>query len=83
MSQKKARSIRKYVDKHFPPGKERIKAEKLMKNFRKDVQIRDLIPKKIKPLSKKMHLGESRGDFKDRRKVCNKRRRQRELLCRS
>jgi hypothetical protein len=83
MRQKKARSIRKYVANNFPPGKERIKAESLMKGFKKQLYLISNCPKNPKPLSKKMKPGESYANFKIRRKASNKRRRERESLCRT
>ena len=83
MSQKKAKMLRKYLDKNFPPTGERIKAEKLMKGFKKRLYLTSATPKTPKPLSKKMKSGESYGDLMIRRKACNNRRRVRESIRRS
>lgn len=83
MSQKKAKTLRKYLDKNFPPTKERIKAEKLMKGFKKRLYLTVNSPKNPEPLSKKMKPGEKLADFAVRRKACNNRRRVRESIRRS
>lgn len=74
MRQSKTKKLRKQI---FALNIEPEAANKLYKDVKKATQRKEMLMKPIKP-SKKMHKGESYEDFRERRKVCNARRRKRE-----
>ena len=75
MNQSKAKKIRKYVTSLQLDAKEE---NALYKRMKKERQIHLISNLGKRSVSKKQRIGESFEDFRKRRKVCNKKRRERE-----
>lgn len=75
----RAKAIKKFVGSVYSFYEQSRKYKELKKTKHK-ANIKNSIPKSLNLISKKIHTGESFEDFKSRRKVCNKKRREREKL---
>lgn len=76
MRQSKTKKLRKQI---FALNLEPEAANKFYRNVKKATQGKEM-QMKLAKLSKKRHTGESYEDFRERRKICNQRRRQRKGL---
>lgn len=78
MRKSRVRVIKKYVVALRLKPAQQARAFKILKRAKAKANMLANIPKSPPPISKKIYAKENVIDFKSRRKVCNKRRREKE-----